>query len=205
MRSVISQKVCTSMPVEANGLYPVQRFPLWPHRSGSRPRKVSPLPNIIRPVRLDEVDRAIINVLVQDGRIPNKELADRIGLAPSSSLARVRALIESGVISGFHAEVDARLLGKGIRAILRVQLREHSRAENARFAEAMSKLPQVVNLWLVAGEDDYLIEVVAASPDELSDFVLDCVTSDPVVADTYTTLVFSRWRGVGPIPTDDDA
>ena len=75
MRSVISQKVCTSMPVEANGLYPVQRFLLWPHRSGSRPRKVSPLPNIIRPVRLDEVDRAIINVLVQDGRIPNKELA----------------------------------------------------------------------------------------------------------------------------------
>ena len=158
------------------------------------------MPNIIRQVRLDEVDRAIINVLVKDGRIPNKELADRIGLAPSSSLARVRALIESGVISGFHAEVDARLLGKGIRAILRVQLKEHSRAENARFAAAMAQLPQVVNLWLVAGEDDYLIEVVASSPDDLSDFVLDCVTSDPVVADTYTTLVFSRWRGRGPLP-----
>jgi DNA-binding Lrp family transcriptional regulator len=164
---------------------------------------VTPLPNIIRPIRLDDTDRAIVAILVQDGRIPNKDLADRVGLAPSSCLARVRALIDHGVISGFHAEVDAGRLGKGIRAILRVQLKEHSRAENARFAAAMAELPNVVNLWLVAGEDDYLIEVVAASPDELSDFVLDSVTSDPVVADTHTTLVFSRWRGIGPLPTAD--
>lgn len=160
------------------------------------------MPNIIRPVQLDDIDRAIVNVLAEDGRIPNKELADRIGLAPSSCLTRVRALIENGVIAGFHAEVDSRRIGMSIRAILRVQLKEHSRAENARFAEAMASLPQVVNLWLVAGEDDYLIEVVAASPDALSDFVLDCVTSDPAVDDTYTTLVFSKWRGRGPLPDE---
>jgi DNA-binding Lrp family transcriptional regulator len=170
-------------------------------RTGTQ-RKAVILPNIIRPVRLDDVDRAIVAVLIQDGRIPNKELADRVGLAPSSCLARVRSLIENGVISGFHAEVDPRRIGQGLRAILRVQLKEHSRAENARFAEAMAKLPQVVNLWLVAGEDDYLIEVVASTTDDLSDFVLDCVTSDPVVADTYTTLVFSRRRGMGPMPVD---
>lgn len=162
------------------------------------------MPNIVRPVRLDEVDRAIVRVLAQDGRVPNKELADRVGLAPSSCLARVRGLIANGVISGFHAEVDARRIGKALRAIVRVQLKEHSRAENARFAAAMAGLPQVVNLWLVAGEDDYLVEVVASSPDDLSDFVLDNVTSDPVVADTYTTLVFAHWRGVGPFPTDEE-
>lgn len=162
------------------------------------------MPNIIRPTQLDDVDRAIVRILVQDGRIPNKEIADRVGLAPSSCLARVRSLIETGVISGFHAEVDAARIGKGIRAILRVQLKEHSRAENSRFAQAMTRIPQVVNLWLMAGDDDYYIEVVAATPESLSDFVLDSVTSDPVVASTHTTLVFARWRGVGPFPTDDE-
>jgi DNA-binding Lrp family transcriptional regulator len=160
---------------------------------------VTESPNIVGAARLGDVDRAILAVLSEDGRLSNKDLADRVGLAPSSCLSRVRHLVESGVISGFHAEVDPRRVGLGIRAILRVKLREHSRAENARFAKVMTELPQVLNLWLVAGEDDYLAEVVAESPDALSDFVLDHVTSDPAVADTYTTLVFSRWRGRGPV------
>lgn len=160
------------------------------------------MPNVVRPVQLDAIDRSILAILTAEGRIPNKELADRVGLAASSCLARVRVLVESGVIAGFHAEVDARRVGQPIRSILRVQLKEHSRAENARFAAAMAKLPQVVNLWLVAGEDDYLIEVVAATPDALSDFVLDNVTSDPVVQDTITTLVFARWRGQGIMPAE---
>ncbi|MBT0773506.1 Lrp/AsnC family transcriptional regulator [Kineosporia sp. J2-2] len=145
------------------------------------------------------MDRAILAVLSKDGRLPNKELADRVGLAASSCLSRVRNLVELGVISGFHAEIDPRQVGLGIRAIVRIKLKEHSREENARFAEVMTNLPQVLHLWLVAGADDYLAEVVAESPDALSDFVLDHVTSDPAVGDTYTTLVFSRWRGPGPV------
>lgn len=160
---------------------------------------MSETPNIVGAARLDDVDRAILAVLSGDGRLSNKDLADRVGLAPSSCLSRVRNLVELGVIAGFHAEIDPRRVGHGIRAILRIKLREHSRTENARFAKVMTSLPQVLNLWLVAGEDDYLAEVVAASPDALSDFVLDNVTSDPAVADTYTTLVFNRWRGPGPV------
>lgn len=156
-------------------------------------------PTIVGATRLDGTDRAILAVLSEDGRLSNKELADRVGLAPSSCLSRVRNLVEIGVISGFHAEISPQAVGLGIRAILRIKLREHTRAENARFAQVMTSLPQVLHLWLVAGADDYLAEVVAESPEALSDFVLDNVTSDPAVADTYTTLVFNRWRGPGPV------
>jgi DNA-binding Lrp family transcriptional regulator len=156
------------------------------------------LQNTMRPARLDDVDREILRILAADGRLNNKDLAERVGLAPSSCLARVRVLVESGVITGFHADVDPVRLGLSIRAILRVKLGTHSRVENARFAAAMVALPQVVNVWLVAGEVDYMLEVVAASPKQLSDFVLDRVTSDPAVADTHTTLVFDRWRGTEP-------
>ena len=72
-------------------------------------------PNIVRPA-LDHVDRAIVDELSADARLPNNALAERVGIAPSTCLGRVRALRESGVIRGFHADVDPTLTGRPFAA-----------------------------------------------------------------------------------------
>src|SRR5438045_3270909 len=93
----------------------------------SRAAAVSPLrSNILRPV-LDDVDRRILRELVADARIPNNALAERVGIAPSTCLGRVRALREGGVIRGYHADVDPAALGRPIQAMISVRLQSHAR------------------------------------------------------------------------------
>src|SRR3990167_5781309 len=76
---------------------------------------------------LDRTDRSIVAMLAEDSRITNQELARRVGLAPSTSLERVRRLRESGVILGVHAEVDPAALGVGVEALVSVRMRQHTR------------------------------------------------------------------------------
>ena len=100
-------------------------MPLPP--AGSRPARA------LRPqdVRLDGTDRAILQVLADDARISNKELADRVGIAQSTCLARVRALRESGVIRGFHADIDPRALGHDLQAMIAIRLQPHARGASS--------------------------------------------------------------------------
>src|SRR5437763_16523322 len=84
-------------------------------------------PNIVRPA-LDETDRRILRELIADARIPNNALADRVGIAPSTCLGRVRALRESGVIRGYHADVDPAALGPPVQALLSLRSQPPARA-----------------------------------------------------------------------------
>ena len=97
-------------------------------------------PNIVRPT-LDAVDRAIIDELSADARLPNNALAERVGIAPSTCLGRVRALRQSGVIRGFHADVDPELTGRPIQAMVQVRMQSHARGQLQQFMVAVSSCP----------------------------------------------------------------
>src|SRR3712207_9348738 len=84
------------------------------------------MPNL---AQLDRVDRAILETLSADARIPNNQLAERVGVAPSTCLARVRALRESSVLRGFHAEIDLAALGRPLQAMIAIRLAVHDRAQ----------------------------------------------------------------------------
>src|SRR5438876_3038584 len=115
-------------------------------RRSSRP---GPLPpsrsNIVRPP-LDEVDRRLLRELAADARIPNNALAQRAGIAPSTCLGRVRALRESGVIRGYHADVDPAALGRPIQAMIAVRLQSHARGHIPDFMAKIATLPEVLNV-----------------------------------------------------------
>lgn len=156
------------------------------------------LPNDIQsPRRLDDIDRAILTTLMVDGRISNKALAERVGIAPSTCLARVRALVESGVIRGFYADVDPAALGLPLQALVSVRLAAHKRGAVDAFRARSVRLPGVVSVFHVAGAEDYVLHVRAASGDALRDFVLDHLAVDPVVQHTQTSLIFEQARGSG--------
>ncbi len=165
--------------------------------SSDKPAKLVAVPNNA-PHELDTVDWAILRTLAFDGRIPNSALAEAVGVAPSTCLARVRSLRERGVIRGFHADIDLAALGLPLQALIAVRLHSHNREEVDAFRTRALGLPGVLSVFHVAGVDDYLLHVAAASPDALRDFVLDYLTGHPVVQHAQTSLIFEHVRGSAP-------
>jgi DNA-binding Lrp family transcriptional regulator len=143
---------------------------------------------------LDQIDRSILAALANNARLSNKELAARVGLAPSSCLERVRRLTKSGAIVGFHALINPAALGYGIEAMIAVRIAEHSRRNFERFRADVVRIPEVVDVYHVAGEIDFLVHVVARDPQHLRDLALDRFLSRPEVGHIETELIFEHVR-----------
>jgi DNA-binding Lrp family transcriptional regulator len=154
------------------------------------------MPNDPQP-ELDKVDLAIVEALAADARITNQALADRVGVAPSTALARLRALRERGVIHGFHAEVDLAALGRPLQALVAVRLAVHNREQIDAFTQAVRALPGVLMVFHLTGVTDYLVWVAAADAQDLREFVVDHLATHPSVAHAETSLIYEHRRGPG--------
>src|SRR6516225_11646533 len=161
-----------------------------PPRSAGQPKSVR--------VEVDDVDRRLLRELARDARIPNNALAELAGIAPSTCLGRVRALRERGVIRGYHADVDPAALGRPLQAMIAVRLQSTARAHIRTFAGEVARLPEVLNVFFLAGKDDFLLHVAAASTEGLRDFVAE-LSSEADVAYTETSLIFEHVRGTAPL------
>lgn len=157
---------------------------------GSVPKKVRP--RVAEDVTLDAVDREILRILAADARTPNNALAALVGVAPSTCLIRVRRLQETGVIRGFHAELAPAALGRPLQAIVSVRLQAHARAGIGSFAERFAALPGVLNVFFLAGVNDFQLHVAAKSPDDLREFVVRNLSASREVASTETNLIFEH-------------
>jgi DNA-binding Lrp family transcriptional regulator len=154
------------------------------------------MPNDPQPA-LDAVDRLILEALGRDARITNQKLADHVGVAPSTALARLRALRARGVVKGFHAEVDLAALGRPLQAMIAVRLAVHARAEIEDFTRAVRALPGVLMVFHLTGVTDYLVWVAAADAQDLREFVVDHLATHPSVAHAETALIYEHTRGPG--------
>jgi DNA-binding Lrp family transcriptional regulator len=161
------------------------------------PAILTVVPNDPQPT-LDAVDRALLEALSEDARIPNNRLAERLGIAPSTCLARVRALRRSGVLRGFHADVDLAALGRPLQAMVAIRLTVHAREQIEAFTRAVRELPGVLSVFHLAGATDYLVWVAAADPQDLREFVVDHLATHPAVAHAETSLIYEHRRGPGP-------
>jgi len=140
----------------------------------------------------DAIDRRLLELLRDDARIPNARLAEEVGLAPSTCLARVRALVDSGVIAGFHAQLDPRALGLALEALISVNIRSGARQTIATFAEEMRELPEVQQVWFLGGAEDFILDVATRDSDHLREFVVANLSAHPAVASTRTSVVFEH-------------
>lgn len=160
-------------------------------------RENSPAP---RPVTvsandvLDETDQRIVRVLAADARIANNALAERVGIAPSTCLGRVRALRERGAIRGYHADIDPAVLGRPLQAMIAVRLQSHARGHIPSFMAKIATLPEVINVFFLGGADDFLVHIAATSTENLRDFVVVNLSGNPDVALTETNLIFEHIR-----------
>lgn len=146
----------------------------------------------------DAVDRRILRLLAGDARMPNNAVAEAVGIAPSTCLGRVRALRASGAIRGFHADIDPAALGRPLQAMISVRLRAGARSRMVAFTDRMRSLPEVRDVYFLAGADDFLLHVAARDAAGLRDFVVDQLSAHAEVALTETNLIFDHLRGVSP-------
>lgn len=137
---------------------------------------------------LDRFDLAILDQLQEDGRMTNQELADAIGLSPSPCLRRTRRLEERGVIDGYVALVDPARMGLGVTAFLRIRLSSQDDASLARFEEAITGFPEVMECYLMTGEADYQLRVLVPALGAYEDFLRHRLTKVPGVAQVTTSF-----------------
>jgi DNA-binding Lrp family transcriptional regulator len=164
-------------------------------RSANAPEK----PKDVRPVDLDDVDRRILAALHADARIPNSALAEAVGIAPSTCHGRVRRLHELGVIRGFYADIDPVAIGLPLQAMVSVTLQSGARGKIRHFVQQIRQRPQVIDVYFLAGADDFIIHVAARDTDDLRSFVVDNLNADADVAGTQTSLIFEHLRGASPL------
>jgi DNA-binding Lrp family transcriptional regulator len=148
---------------------------------------------------LDRTDRAILDLLQRDGLASFKEIAHTVGLAPSTVHDRVRRLRALGALRGVHAEVDPKVLGVNLQAMLLIELSLHRPETYALFRDHLTALPEILAWYEVAGRLDLLVHVGVYDTAHLQRLVLDAFTARPEVRRVETTLIFD-WSRAAALP-----
>lgn len=124
----------------------------------------------------------------------NNAIARAVGIAPSTCLARTRSLQERGVLRGYYADLDPSALGRHLQAMIAVRLQPQARRYLRQFGRHVAQLPEVLNVFFLAGADDFLVHIAATSSDEIRNFVVLHLSGNSDVAGTETNLIFEHLR-----------
>jgi DNA-binding Lrp family transcriptional regulator len=149
---------------------------------------------------LDELDTAILRELQVDARRTNRDIAAAVGVSPTTALDRTRGLRERGVIRGALLDVDLGSVGRPVQALIAVRIRPPSRRNIEGFRDWVSTLPETVGVFVVSGNEDFLIHVAVEDNDRLYAFVIDRLTQRLEIADVRTSVVYEHLRNHGVTP-----
>jgi DNA-binding Lrp family transcriptional regulator len=141
---------------------------------------------------VDELDARIIALLQSDARLSNRELARQVGVSPSTCLERVRSLTRRGVIRGYHATIDPAALGRGVQALVSVQVRPLNRDVIATFKASAAAMPEVLSVFVLAGGDDFLLHIGVPDLDAMHAFLFDRLSKRREVTGFRTSVVFEQ-------------
>ena len=141
---------------------------------------------------LDNTDLAILALLYQDARLNNKDIAEKVGLAPSSCLERIKKLQSDKIIVGSQLHIDLQALGGNIQAIISVRLSDHNRTTVDTLQQKWQSLPEVLSLFHIGGNLDFLVHVSVSDTAHLRDFVFNQITAINEVNHVETALVYEH-------------
>ena len=153
-------------------------------------------------VKLDAIDRGILRILLEDGRITNVKLAKGVGISAPPCLRRVRALEEAGFISGYHAEVNAEALGFGVTVFALVGLNSQAEPDLLAFEKLAASWPLVRECHMLAGETDFLLKIVAENWETYQHFVTEKLTAAPNVSHVKSALSIRPSKNEPGVPVD---
>lgn len=147
--------------------------------------------------KLDTTDLRIIDLLQHDARMTNSDIAGKIGLTPSATLERIRKLRDNGIITGYEARINPEAVGLGVAAFVFVRTESDG---SPKVAHAICKMPEVMELHMVAGEDCYLAKVRARDTQSLGKLIHERISKLPSVISTRTTIAMETFKESCALP-----
>ena len=151
-------------------------------------------------MKLDRTDEAILAELQQDGRLSNRDLAEHVHLSESACLRRVRALEEAGVIDRYTAVINQQKVGLPGNVFVSITLNRQEQADLAAFEEAVKRVPEVMECYLMTGQQDYLLRVVVSDPGDFERLHSQHLTRLPGVARVQSSFALRTVRKSSELP-----
>ena len=147
---------------------------------------------------IDDISLEILKILQEKARIPNVEVARRVGMAPSAVLERIRKLEKIGIIDGYEVRLNPSHFGRHLVAFVWVTVSEPSAEGDV--GESIARIPDVQEVHYIAGKDGYLVKLRVSDPGTLQQMVREKIASLPAVASTHTSVALSTIKETSRFP-----
>lgn len=154
-------------------------------------------------MKLDRTDRTLLKELQRDGRLTNRELAEKVHLSESACLRRVRSLEEAGVIDRYTAVINQSKVGLPGNVFVSITLNRQEQSDLAAFEEAVRRVPEVMECYLMTGQQDYLLRVVVSDPSDFERLHSQHLTRLPGVARVQSSFALRSVRKGAELPLAD--
>jgi DNA-binding Lrp family transcriptional regulator len=143
---------------------------------------------------VDRTDKQILSLLSNNARMSNKEIASEVDLAPSSVHERLKRLQESGLMEGSYTEVRLDVLGLSLKAMLFIQMSEHTKIGLNQFLSEVLEIPEVQAGWMISGRFDTIVEVVTKDTSHLHRLVVEKFSSRKEIHRIETSIIFESFE-----------
>lgn len=153
-------------------------------------------------LKLDPIDRKILEILQTNGKITNAQLAQEVGLSPAPTLERVRKLENNGFIKSYHAEVDTEKLGMGVSIFLLVTLASHKKSQVMAFVEKINKVEEVVECHHITGTGDFLLKILTKDIQSYQSIILDKLVEIEEMGNMQSMVVLSTFKDSKVMPVN---
>lgn len=152
------------------------------------------------PNKLDPTDKKILEILQENGKITNAQLAQDVGLSPAPTLERVRKLENSGLIKSYHAEVDTKKLGLGVTIFLLVTLSGHRKNQIMSFVDQINLVPEVIECHHITGTGDFLLKILTKDMTSYQALILDTLVEIEQMGNMQSMVVLSTFKDSKVMP-----
>jgi DNA-binding Lrp family transcriptional regulator len=151
-------------------------------------------------IKLDSIDKKILEILQANAKITNSQLATEIGLSPAPTLERVRKLENMGIIKSYHAEVERELLGIGTAVFVSVSLSGHKKHQIMSFVSQMNEIPEVVECHHITGAGDFLLKILAKDINSYQKLILDKLVDIEEIGNMQSMVILSTYKDSKVMP-----
>ncbi|GAB4234914.1 MAG: Lrp/AsnC family transcriptional regulator [Ekhidna sp.] len=156
-------------------------------------------------VKLDKIDRKILEILQSNAKITNAQLSKDIGLSPAPTLERVKKLETSGIIKSYHARLDTDKIGLGVQTFVQVSLKGHNKKNIDLFIGEINKIPEVIECHHITGSGDFILKIITGDIHTYQQLMLEKVSEIEVVDGLQSMIILSTFKDskVMPLPENE--
>ena len=154
----------------------------------------------LKGLKLDNIDRQILEKLQLNAKITNSKLAEEVGLSPAPTLERVKKLENAGLIKSYHAELDKEQLGLGVGIFIQASLIGSRKTQFASFSKKVNEIPEVVECYHITGTSDFLIKVLTKDIQTYNDFILEKLIDIDEIGSIQSMVILSTIKNAKTLP-----